>query len=191
VALLARVRQLFLLLAENLRVAFLVDGLTNLENLIRPRLFAVVELVKKAEVGLEPDAVRLDDGHVVAVMVTLRRVFLAPVHVRLEVHVQVAQALKLAVGPPIDAEVAAPEEGAKRGRGSVRRACLLVSKNEKKCPKVCSSLENLRTFSETTGRTHLALKRVVPMLKTLAAAASVSIATCDSVFFVIPCRKSA
>jgi len=102
---------------------------------LRPRLFAVVELVKKAEVGLEPDAVRLDDGHVVAVMVTLRRVFLAPVHVRLEVHVQVAQALKLAVGPPIDAEVAAPEEGAKRGRGSVRRACLLVSKNGKKWSK--------------------------------------------------------
>ena len=64
-------------------------------------------------------------------------------------------------------------------------------KMKKNGPKVCSSLENLRTFSETTGRTHLALKRVVPMLKTLAAAASVSIATCDSVFFVIPCRKSA
>ena len=31
--LVARLRQLFLLLAENLRVAFLVDGLTNLENL--------------------------------------------------------------------------------------------------------------------------------------------------------------
>lgn len=35
------------------------------------------------------------------------------------------------------------------------------------------------------------MKRVVPMLKSLAAAASVSIATCDSVLFVMCCQKSA
>ena len=35
------------------------------------------------------------------------------------------------------------------------------------------------------------MKRVVPMLKSLAAAASVSIATCDSVLFVMRCQKSA
>ena len=35
------------------------------------------------------------------------------------------------------------------------------------------------------------MKRVVPMLKSLGAAASVSIATCDSVLFVMCCQKSA
>ena len=96
------------------------------------------------------------------------------------------------MGPSRDAEASTPAVGERGGEvsGSLTRNAAANAKGRTSVfqpTRKTGSTDNVRAVGCVT---HLALKRVVPMLKTRAASASVSSATDASVRLFITCRNA-
>jgi hypothetical protein len=95
-------------------VSLLVDGLPNLQDVLRPRLFAVVELVQARQVRLQQPGVRFDLEHHTAHALVLLVVFRVArvLEVLHEVLIQVFQRHQLSMRPPGNAQRSTSEQKA-------------------------------------------------------------------------------